>query len=367
MTVRQVTEANEPHEAAAAPQDDVAALVERCTMGRSWLVTGVAGFIGSHLLEALLLRGARVVGVDDLSTGHRSNLDDVKARVGAAAWSRARIEIFDINDTAALRSAAQGCEFLNHQAAIGSVPRSVVDPAGTHRANVDGFLSCIEVAREVGVRAFVYASSSSVYGDHPAMPKREPELGTPLSPYAASKRMDEVMSAAWSSSYAMRTAGLRYFNVVGPRQDPEGAYAAVIPRWLAEMLAGKQPTIFGDGETSRDFCPIANVVQANLRAAARLDTGQCPSGQAFNVALGGRTTLRQLFDILRDALASRGLARADLEPRYEDFRAGDIRHSLADISAAQRDLAYQPEMSLAAGLEETVAWYVQHSGAGTRS
>lgn len=321
---------------------------------RRWLVTGAAGFIGSHLVERLLALGQEVVGFDNFSTGRRSNLDDVRACVGDEAWGRFTLVEADIRDPGACRAAAEGVQHVLHQAALGSVPRSIREPVATFAANVEGFVQVLEAARAASCRSVVYASSSSVYGDHPALPKREPELGRPLSPYAASKRCDEVLAAAWSGSYALPITGLRYFNVVGPRQDPEGAYAAVVPRWIAELATGRAPTIFGDGETSRDFCPVANVVQANLLAAVSPPA----SGEGvFNIALGGRTTLNELFGLLRDGMAALGAPCAGIDARHEDFRPGDIRHSLADIARARTELGYEPDVGLAEALRETMAWF----------
>ena len=234
---------------------------------RTWCVTGAAGFIGSHLVESLLASGQRVVGLDNFATGHRANLDDVRSRVGEEAWRRFRLIEGDIRDLATCREAASGADLVLHQAALGSVPRSIADPLSTHAVNVDGFVNMLVAARDAEVGRFVYASSSSVYGDHPGLPKVEDEIGTPLSPYAVSKRVDELYARTFEDHYGLQTVGLRYFNVFGPRQDPAGAYAAVIPRWMGQLLGGETPTIHGDGETSRDFCYVANVVQANLRAA----------------------------------------------------------------------------------------------------
>lgn len=323
---------------------------------RRWLVTGAAGFIGSHLVERLLQLGQEVVGLDNFSTGRRSNLDDVRARVGDDAWARFTLIAADVCDPAACRAAAEGAQHVLHQAALGSVPRSILEPVASFAANVEGLVHVLEAARAASCRSVVYASSSSVYGDHPALPKREHELGLPLSPYAATKRCDEVLAAAWSRSYALPITGLRYFNVVGPRQDPEGAYAAVVPRWIAELAAGRAPTIFGDGETSRDFCPVANVVQANLLAAAS-PPGMGDGEAVFNIALGGRTTLNELFQLLRDGMAALGSPCAGLTAQYEDFRPGDIRHSLADIDRARSQLGYAPEVGLAEALQETMAWF----------
>ena len=322
---------------------------------RRWLVTGCAGFIGSHLVEELLRLGQTVVGLDSFATGHRHNLDDVQERVGGEPWSRFSLIEGDIRERATCDAALQGVERVLHQAALGSVPRSIVEPMNTHTTNVDGFVNVALAAVEAKVQAFVYASSSSVYGDEPTLPKVEGRTGRPLNPYAASKGVDELYAAAFAHSYNLPAVGLRYFNVVGPRQDPHGAYAAVVPKWLALLSRGEQPAIYGDGLTSRDFCPIANVVRANLLAA--FSEGEA-WGRAFNVALGGRTDLNTLFVLLRDGMAARGAPCAGIEARHEDFRQGDVRHSLADITAASEILGYRPAMSLEEGLATTMDWYV---------
>lgn len=317
---------------------------------RRWLVTGAAGFIGSHLTERLLLLGQRVVALDDFSTGRRSNLAAIERSVGPAFANLAFVE-GDIRDAATCDRVMDGVDLVVHQAALGSVPRSIDDPRATHAVNVDGFMNVVLAAVRAQVGGFVYASSSSVYGDSERLPKREGEEGRPLSPYAASKRMNEVFAAACASAYGLRPVGLRYFNVVGPRQDPHGAYAAVVPRWLAALSKGEGVAIFGDGLTSRDFCPVENVIRANLLAAFAPEPAW---GRAFNVGLGGQTTLNELYGLLRDGLAARGAPCAGLEPRYEPFRKGDPRHSLADITPAIEVLGYQPAVTLADGLAVTI-------------
>ena len=317
---------------------------------RRWVVTGVAGFIGSHLLETLLREGQDVVGVDDFATGRRSNLDRVAETVGVEAWERFRLVEACVSDADGMQAVCEGRDYVLHQAALGSVPRSIDDPLRSHRANVDGFISALDAARRAGVRHFVYASSSSVYGDHPDLPKVESAIGEPLSPYAATKRIDEVYAAVFQRTYDLGTTGLRYFNVFGPRQDPEGPYAAVIPRWIAAFVAGERPRIHGDGETSRDFCPVANVVQANLLAA----TTPGASARVFNVALGQRTSLNELFGAIRAGLVSLGHDVGGLEPDYGDFRAGDVRHSLAALDAIRGDLGYAPEVDFVEGLRRTL-------------
>jgi UDP-N-acetylglucosamine 4-epimerase len=321
---------------------------------RRVLVTGCAGFVGSHLVERLLALDQEVVGLDDLSTGRRSNLAAVEAAAGPA-WRRFSFREGDIRDADTCRRAVEGAEIVLHQAALGSVPRSIERPRDTHTVNVDGFVNLALAAVEAGVQPFVYASSSSVYGDSPTLPKREDHTGRPLSPYAASKAVNESYAAAFAASYGLRTVGLRYFNVVGPRQDPNGAYAAVVPKWLAQLAEGEAPAINGDGETSRDFCPVANVVQANLLAAFAPEAAW---GRAFNVALGGRTTLAALYALLRDGMAERGAPCEGLDPVYRDFRRGDIRHSLADTSAAAAILGYVPAVSLADGLDRAMDAFV---------
>lgn len=325
----------------------------------SWLVTGAAGFIGSHLVQELLAEGQQVVGLDNFATGHRANLDAVRDALGADAWGRFRFLEGDITDAHACRTALTGVDYVLHQAALGSVPRSIEDPWESHRANVDGFLTMLLAARDAGVRRFVYASSSSVYGDAPQQPKVEGDEGEPLSPYALTKSIDEQYAHLFARVYGMNTIGLRYFNVFGPRQDPNGPYAAVIPRWIAILLAGEECVINGDGETSRDFCYVQNVVQANLLAATAPDAGALD--RVYNIAVGERTTLNELFVLIRDGLAALApdLAnRLPREPVYGPFRAGDVRHSLADIAAAERLLGYAPAYRTPAGIRATLEWHL---------
>jgi UDP-N-acetylglucosamine 4-epimerase len=322
---------------------------------RTWLVTGAAGFIGSHLVEHLLRLDQRVVGLDDLSTGRERNLAEALAAVSRPQAARFRFDRGDIRDPACCARALVGVDVVLHQAALGSIPRSLADPLRTHDVNVTGFLRVLAAARDAGVRRLVYASSSSVYGDHPALPKREDVVGRPLSPYAASKRADELYACAFGRSYGLELVGLRYFNVFGPRQDPLGPYAAVIPRWFAALLAGVRVVIHGDGETSRDFCFVDNVVQANLLAA----TSQAPEalGEVFNVAFGERTTLRELFALVRGEAARWRPAAAAAEPEHDDFRQGDVRHSLASIDKARQILRYAPAWSVRDGLARSSRWY----------
>lgn len=326
----------------------------------TWLVTGAAGFIGSHLVETLLASGQTVVGLDNYATGHRRNVEEVRARVGESAWARMRMLEADVRDAAVCEQACVGVDFVLHQAALGSVPRSLEEPVAAFDANVAGFVRLLEAARRSGVRRLVYASSSSVYGDHPGLPKLEERTGDPLSPYAATKAADELFAATWARSYGLACVGLRYFNVFGPRQDPEGAYAAVIPRWVAAMLRGEPCTIHGDGQTSRDFCYVGNAVQANLRAALR--ELPAPAHHVFNVACGERTTLLELFDCLRDALRLRiGLDYRE-PPRFAAFRDGDVRHSLASVDKARTMLGYAPTHRLADGVDAALAWYARSLG-----
>jgi UDP-N-acetylglucosamine 4-epimerase len=325
---------------------------------RRWLLTGVAGFIGSNLLQALLELDQAVVGLDNFATGKRANLDAVRSAVSPERWARFRMLEGDVASPAVCARAVEGVERILHQAALGSVPRSLEQPLETNAANVTGQLALLEAARGAGVRRFVYASSSSVYGDDPSLPKVEDRVGRPLSPYAVTKRTDELYASVYGSQHGLETVGLRYFNVFGPRQDPEGAYAAVIPRWTAALVRGDEVRIHGTGETSRDFCYVANVVQANLLAATT--TRQEALGEAYNIALGLRTTLLQLFEALRSRLAARKPELDDARPVHGPFRAGDVRHSLADIGKARRLLGYEPSHTLDQGLDEAIDWYIRN-------
>lgn len=331
-------------------------LLDRLRAGRRrWLVTGAAGFIGSNLVEALLEGGQTVVGLDNFSTGHRRNLDEACRHDEGGRFTL--IE-GDIRDRATCIRAVEGADVVLHQAALGSVPRSIDDPLTTHDVNVTGFLNMLEAARTAGVSRFVYAASSSTYGDDLDLPKREDKIGKPLSPYAATKLANEIYAAVYAKSYGFRATGLRYFNVFGPRQDPNGAYAAVIPKWIDAMLGDEIVTINGDGETSRDFCFVANAVQANVRAALAPDEVQ---GEVFNVAVGERTTLGALFAMLAEGLAEhqRPYRRG---PSFGAVRAGDVRHSQADITKARDLLGYQPTHSVAEGLREAFPWYLANAG-----
>ncbi len=322
---------------------------------RTWLVTGVAGFIGSNLLEALLRLEQHVTGLDDFSTGKRRNLDEVQKLVTPAQWARFRFYEGSIGDLELCRRSCDGVELVLHQAALGSVPRSIADPLGSHAANVTGFVNMLVAARDAKVRRFVYASSSSVYGDNPDLPKVEDRIGQPLSPYAATKWMNEIYAGVFARAYGTASIGLRYFNVFGPRQDSEGAYAAVIPKWIASLLRREPAFVNGDGSTSRDFCFIENVVQANLLAATTSHAEAV--NEVYNIAVGERTTLNQLFQALQNELRRRDPALPAQKAVYRDFRPGDVRHSLADIGKARQLLGYAPTHTLPQGLALAMDWY----------
>jgi UDP-N-acetylglucosamine 4-epimerase len=358
---------------------------------KTWLVTGVAGFIGSHLLETLLKLNQRVVGLDNFATGHQCNLHEVQTLVTAEQWANFHFIQGDIRQLADCQRAmtwqsAVGAgsspqlpvDHVLHQAALGSVPRSLADPIATNETNITGFLNMLVAARDAKVKSFTYAASSSTYGDHPALPKVEENIGKPLSPYAVTKYVNELYADVFARSYGFNTIGLRYFNVFGPRQDPNGAYAAVIPKWTAALLQGEPVYINGDGETSRDFCYVANAVQANLLAAtahtepviaseARQSSAPAPSplNQVYNVAVGDRTTLNDLFYLLRNSLALQPVVASEARqsitpsPTYRDFREGDVRHSQADIGKARRLLSYSPTHPIKQGVELAMPWYVQ--------
>lgn len=326
-----------------------------------WLVTGCAGFIGSHLVETLLGLDQLVVGLDNFATGFRRNLDEVRDSVTLGQWQKFRFVEGDIRQADDCRAVCQGVDFILHQAALGSVPRSLADPLTTNATNIDGFLNMLVAARDAGVKRFVYAASSSSYGDHPALPKVEENIGRPLSPYAVTKLVNELYADVFGRCYGLASIGLRYFNVFGPRQDPEGAYAAVIPRWTRAMLLGEDVQINGDGETSRDFCFVANAVQANLLAA----TTENPDAvnQVYNVALNERTSLNRLVEVLREALVEGYPELRTSRPLHRDFRAGDVRHSQADISKAVRLLGYAPTHSLKEGIRAAMPWYISRFSA----
>jgi UDP-N-acetylglucosamine 4-epimerase len=322
---------------------------------RHWLVTGAAGFIGSHLVETLLALGQTVTGLDNFATGHRHNLDAVQASVGAERWANFRFIEGDIRALADCQAACAGVQVVLHQAALGSVPRSLADPITTNAANVTGFLHMLVAARDAGVQRFVYAASSSTYGDHPGLPKVEETIGKPLSPYAVTKYVNELYADVFGRSYGLQSIGLRYFNVFGPRQDPNGAYAAVIPKWAAAILGGETVFINGDGLTSRDFCFVANAVQANLLAGTVTDVAAV--NQVYNVAVGDQTTLKELHALLSAELRRHRTALADLAPVHRDFRAGDVRHSRADVGKAERLLGYRASHDMRQGLAELARWF----------
>jgi UDP-N-acetylglucosamine 4-epimerase len=326
----------------------------------TWLITGVAGFIGSNLLETLIKLDQKVVGLDNFSTGHRHNLDQVNALVTPAQWQSFRLIEGDIRNLADCTAACNGVDYVLHQAALGSVPRSLEDPILTNENNTTGFLNMLVAARDAQVQRFVYAASSSTYGDHSGLPKVEDLIGKPLSPYAVTKYVNELYADVFARCYGFKTIGLRYFNIFGQRQDPEGAYAAVIPKWVASMIKNDPVFVNGDGETSRDFCYIDNTVQTNLLAATT-DNPEAV-GQVYNVAVGDRTTLNQLFESIRALLEPRFPHLKGFKPTYRDFRAGDVRHSLADISKAKNRLGYAPTHRIGEGLKEAMNWYVNDLG-----
>ncbi|MHA3105118.1 NAD-dependent epimerase/dehydratase family protein [Acinetobacter sp. ANC 3791] len=324
---------------------------------KTWLVTGVAGFIGSNLLEQLLLLGQRVVGLDNFSTGFQHNLDEVQATVSAEQWQNFKFIQGDICNLEDCQTACAGVDYVLHQAALGSVPRSIENPIATNASNISGFVNMLVAAKDAQVKNFVYAASSSTYGDHPALPKKEEIIGNPLSPYAVTKYVNELYASVFQRCYGFNSIGLRYFNIFGKRQTPDGAYAAVIPKWTAAMIQGDTVYINGDGSTSRDFNYIANAVQANLLAATTENTAAL--NQIYNVAVGGRTDLNQLFSMLTETLAKNAVHYTQAAV-YRDFRAGDVRHSQADISKIQTLLGYQPQFNIAQGIEQAMPWYVQH-------
>lgn len=323
-----------------------------------WLVTGVAGFIGSSLLETLLSLDQTVIGLDNFSTGHQQNLDDVQNCVTEQQWQRFQFAQGDIRDLETCRSAVQGADFVLHQAALGSVSRSIDDPILSNENNVSGFLNMLVASRDAGVKSFTYAASSSTYGDHPSLPKVEDQIGNPLSPYAVTKYVNELYANVFARCYGFKTIGLRYFNVFGPRQDPNGAYAAVIPKWIAAMLNHEAVVIHGDGETSRDFCFIDNAVQANLLSATAEDSEK---DQIYNVALGNQTTLKELFELLRMEFVAHFGTENVSNLSFGKFRAGDVRHSLASIDRIQDSLEYEPTVSAEVGIAKTFQWFANRS------
>jgi UDP-N-acetylglucosamine 4-epimerase len=332
----------------------------------------VAGFIGSNLLEPLLRLNQRVVGLDNFATGYQRNLDEVQSLVTTEQWANFKFIKGDIRQLEDCQRACEGVDYVLHQAALGSVPRSIADPITTNSANITGFLNMLVAARDSQVKSFTYAASSSTYGDHPALPKVEDNIGKPLSPYALTKYANELYADVFSTCYGFHTIGLRYFNVFGPRQNPNGAYAAVIPKWVSSLLKGETVFINGDGENSRDFTFIENAIQANLLAAtinypdtviaseARQSTHIHPAlNQVYNMAVGDRTTLKQLFTLVRDNLVPFGV-EASVEPEYRDFQEGDVPHSQADISKASRLLGYSPVFDISIGIKLAVPWYADH-------
>ncbi|MEO8005731.1 MAG: SDR family oxidoreductase [Betaproteobacteria bacterium] len=322
-----------------------------------WLVSGVAGFIGSNLLETLLKLDQVVVGIDNFATGHARNVEEVRTLVGADAWRNFTFVEGDIRTLADCRRVCDGVDFVLHQAALGSVPRSIEDPIATHGANITGFLNMLVAARDARVKRFVYAASSSTYGDHPGLPKIENVIGAPLSPYAVTKYANELYADVFARCYGMTSIGLRYFNVFGPRQDPDGAYAAVIPKWISQLIRNEPVYINGDGESSRDFCYIENVVQVNLLAAMAEDPASL--NQVYNVAVSERISLNQLFDLQRALLADHFPLVRESRPSYREFRAGDVRHSQADITKARTLLGYAPTHRVGEGLEKAMGWYIR--------
>lgn len=325
---------------------------------KTWLVTGVAGFIGSNLLETLLKLDQTVVGLDNFATGHQYNLDEVQSLVKPEQWANFKFYEGDIRNFEDCQKACAGVDYVLHQAALGSVPRSIADPITTNAANITGFLNMLTAARDAEVKSFTYAASSSTYGDHPALPKVEENIGKPLSPYAVTKYVNELYADVFARTYGFKAIGLRYFNVFGKRQDPNGAYAAVIPKWTAAMIVGDDVFINGDGETSRDFCFIENTVQANILAATTQNDEA--KNQVYNVAVGDRTTLNDLFNAINAALNKNGVTYTK-EPVYRDFRAGDVRHSQASIEKIKSLLGYKPQFVISQGIDQTMSWYTNFS------
>ena len=321
---------------------------------KTWLITGVAGFIGSNLLETLLLLNQKVVGLDNFATGFQHNLDEVQGLVSKAQWQNFIFIEGDIRNLDDCQTACADVDYVLHQAALGSVPRSIADPINTNDTNISGYLNMLVAARDAKVASFTYAASSSTYGDHPALPKVENAIGNPLSPYAVTKYVNELYADVFARAYGFNCVGLRYFNVFGRRQDPEGAYAAVIPKWTALMILGDDVYINGDGETSRDFCYIDNTVQANILAATTDNSNA--KNQVYNVAVGDRTTLNELFNSIKSALSDNGI-HYDKKPVYADFREGDVRHSQADVSKAKTLLGYGPTQSFKDGINLAIDWY----------
>lgn len=320
----------------------------------TWLITGVAGFIGSNLLEYLLLSNQKVVGLDNFETGSLDNLNDVKSRVGLIRWSNFCFYQGDICDIDDCRKAVAGADFILHHAALGSVPRSIKNPIRTNEVNIGGFLNILLAAKDANIKKVIYAASSSTYGDHPALPKVESVIGRPLSPYAVTKYVNELYADVFSKVYGLNSIGLRYFNVFGPRQNPNGEYAAVIARWLSKIKSNEKVFIYGDGQTSRDFCYVKNVIDANIRAS--LNSNSAADNQVYNIALGDQTSLNNLFEMM--VTNYRALSGVDyvLDPEYRDFRVGDVRHSRANISKAESLLGYKPLVRVNDGLIEYIRY-----------
>lgn len=326
---------------------------------KTWLLTGVAGFIGSNLLEALLKLNQKVVGLDNFATGHQHNLDEVQNLVSVEQWANFKFYEGDIRNLEDCQKACANVDYVLHQAALGSVPRSIADPIATNAANITGFLNMLVAARDAKVSSFTYAASSSTYGDHPALPKVEENIGNPLSPYAVTKYVNELYADVFARTYGFKAIGLRYFNVFGKRQDPNGAYAAVIPKWTAAMIAGDDVFINGDGETSRDFCFIENTVQANILSATTQN--EEAKNQVYNVAVGDRTTLNDLFNAIKTALNENGVTYTKASI-YREFRAGDVRHSQASIEKIKNLLGYEPQFVISRGIESAMPWYIKFLG-----
>ena len=324
---------------------------------KKWLITGVAGFIGSNLLETLLKLDQTVVGLDSFVTGHQHNLDEVKNEVNKVQWQRFTLIKGDIRNLDDCKKAVKNTDYVLHQAALGSVPRSIEDPITTNESNLTGFLNMLVAARDANVSSFTYAASSSTYGDHPALPKVEENIGKPLSPYAVTKVVNELYADVFAKTYGFKCIGLRYFNIFGKRQDPNGAYAAVVPKWVSAFLDNETIYINGDGETSRDFCYIENTIQANILSATATEDAK---NEVYNVAVGGRTTLNDLYKAIRTGLSSNQAELAKVEPTYRDFRAGDVRHSQADINKAKTKLGYEPSHTISQGLKEALDWYISN-------
>jgi len=319
-----------------------------------WLITGVAGFIGSNLLETLLLHNQKVVGLDNFATGNKTNLEEVQQLVSKEQWKNFKFIEGDISNYSDCKKSVKKIDFVLHQAALGSVTRSIDEPIISNHVNITGFLNMLTASRDSDVKSFTYAASSSTYGDHPGLPKVEEHIGSPLSPYAVTKYVNELYGEVFSKNYNFNSIGLRYFNVFGKRQDPEGSYAAVIPRWINLMIQNKPIDINGDGETTRDFCFIDNAVQANILSAL---ANKKSKNNIYNVAVNDRTSLNELFNILRDLLLENGIEYA-LKPNYQDFRLGDVRHSQADTSKAEKLLQYKASDDVRLGLSKTVKWYL---------